>query len=157
MTHNPLQVNELLTRNALLHTIVAVVQGFEDDVGASLRARREAKGLSQSAVAERFGIRLATISNIERGANVRLSSLVEYAKALGYESLAAAVLDQGGDDITRRMLRVWRALEDDEARRDALALVREQIGAEREPRATGGEGTGAAEQGPTRRRARPRR
>ena len=52
----------------------------------TLRAAREQAGLSQRALSARIGVPQSHISKIENGAtDLRLSSLVEFARALDYE------------------------------------------------------------------------
>lgn len=48
-----------------------------------LAAYREQLGLTQSDIAERMGVRQSTVSDFERGAEPRLSTLQRYARALG--------------------------------------------------------------------------
>lgn len=57
-----------------------------EDLIAALKAAREAAGLSQRALGQKVGLPQSHISKIERGgADIRLSSLVELARALGFE------------------------------------------------------------------------
>jgi transcriptional regulator with XRE-family HTH domain len=57
-----------------------------EQIAMSLRAAREAKGLSQRALSELVGVPQSHISKIENGAvDLRLSSLVEIARALDLE------------------------------------------------------------------------
>ena len=56
------------------------------DISQTLKAAREAKGLSQRALAERAGVPQSHISKIETtGVDLRISSLVEIARALDLE------------------------------------------------------------------------
>lgn len=84
-----------------------------DRIGANLRELREARGLTQAAVAEVSKVSTTTINQLEsqRCRDVRLSTMVALAKALGcqVESLFA------GTDIqltTRDHARLLRASED---------------------------------------------
>lgn len=53
------------------------------EVGRRARARREALGLSQMAVAERIGLHFTFVSEVERGErNLSLSSLLRLAEGL---------------------------------------------------------------------------
>jgi transcriptional regulator with XRE-family HTH domain len=57
-----------------------------DDILRTLRAARESSGLSQRDLSSRVGVPQSHISKIESGAtDLRLSSLVEMARALDYE------------------------------------------------------------------------
>lgn len=55
------------------------------EIARALKAAREAKGLSQRALSERSGLTQAQISKVENAGDVRLSSLVELARALDLE------------------------------------------------------------------------
>ncbi|MEX2454463.1 MAG: helix-turn-helix transcriptional regulator [Rhodospirillaceae bacterium] len=57
-----------------------------EELAASLRSAREAKGLSQRALSARSGVPQGHISKIENGTvDLRLSSLVQLARALDLE------------------------------------------------------------------------
>ena len=57
-----------------------------DDITGALKARRQAKGLSQRELSARAGVPQGHISKIEAGAvDLRLSSLIDLARALGLE------------------------------------------------------------------------
>jgi transcriptional regulator with XRE-family HTH domain len=57
-----------------------------EQIVRTLREAREAKGLSQRALAKRVGLPQSHISKIENGTvDLRLSSLIEIARALGLE------------------------------------------------------------------------
>lgn len=65
-------------------------------LGAALRRRRKALGLSQSELADRIGVRQATISRLESGGgDARVSTLMDAAAALGLE-LSFNPRDRGG-------------------------------------------------------------
>ncbi len=58
-------------------------------VGRNLRAYREAKGLSQEAFAEMFGVHRTYMGGIERGErNLTLKSVERLAERVGLEPLA---------------------------------------------------------------------
>ena len=57
-----------------------------DEILQTLRGARELSGLSQRDLSARIGVPQSHISKIESGAtDLRLSSLVEFARALDYE------------------------------------------------------------------------
>ena len=53
------------------------------ELGGRVRAEREARGRSQSWVAERVGVRRQTIADLEAGRNVALNVLMGAVAALG--------------------------------------------------------------------------
>ena len=53
------------------------------ELGQRVRAEREARGRSQSWVAERVGVRRQTIADLEAGRNVALNVLMGAVAALG--------------------------------------------------------------------------
>jgi transcriptional regulator with XRE-family HTH domain len=53
------------------------------ELGERVRAEREARGRSQSWIAERVGVRRQTIADLEAGRNVALNVLVGTVAALG--------------------------------------------------------------------------
>ena len=53
------------------------------ELGERVRAEREARGRSQSWVAERVGVRRQTIADLEAGRNVALNVLMGAVTALG--------------------------------------------------------------------------
>jgi transcriptional regulator with XRE-family HTH domain len=53
------------------------------ELGERVRAEREARGRSQSWVAERVGVRRQTIADLEAGRNVALNVLLGTVAALG--------------------------------------------------------------------------
>ena len=71
-------------------------------VGAAVRARRKAKGLSQEAVASEIGISVITLSNIERGENV--PSLSVYLRLVQHLDVDTAALAEH-QRATRRVNR----------------------------------------------------
>jgi len=71
-------------------------------IGASLKAAREKKGLSQRALSEKVGIAQSHISKIENGAvNLQISSLIELARILELELML----------VPRALLPVFEALQ----------------------------------------------
>lgn len=67
-----------------------------DQFGPAIRSARLARELSQSQVASRSGVSLATVQNLEAGrANPALNTLVAICKTVGLELFSRPV--QGGD------------------------------------------------------------
>ncbi len=57
---------------------------FQTCFGEAIRARREALGVSQEAMAERVGVHRTYMGSVERGErNVSLRNIVRIAQALG--------------------------------------------------------------------------
>lgn len=54
-------------------------------VGLAIRQARESHNLTQEQLGERIGVQKARISSIERGANLRLSTIRRIFRALGEE------------------------------------------------------------------------
>lgn len=54
-------------------------------VGLAIRKARESRNLTQEQLGERIGVQRARICSIERGANLRLSTLRRIFSALGME------------------------------------------------------------------------
>lgn len=54
-------------------------------IGLAIRQVREAKNLTQEELGERIGVQKARISSIERGSNLRLSTIRRIFRALGVE------------------------------------------------------------------------
>lgn len=54
-------------------------------LGAVIQRQRRTRGLTQTELGERAGLRQATISQIERGENARLESLLAVLAALNLE------------------------------------------------------------------------
>jgi predicted transcriptional regulator/DNA-binding XRE family transcriptional regulator len=69
------------------HTIVKAARVGDGDVGRvvglSLKALRQAAGLTQLQMAERLGVGQAAVSKIEQRGDVQISSLQRYVEALG--------------------------------------------------------------------------
>lgn len=86
-------------------------------------------------VAIKAGMRNAQMSAVESGANVEVQFYERIAIALGYRG-ALEMFTSGGDPSTRKLLRLWRALPDEAARKDVLKLMRELIVADAERDAT---------------------
>jgi len=77
-------------------------------------------------MAEKADMRPAQLSALENGANVEIQFYERVARALNFRG-ALELFTSGGDDQTRKMLRLWRALPDDEARNDVLRQMRDWI------------------------------
>jgi HTH-type transcriptional regulator / antitoxin HipB len=58
-----------------------------ESIGRLLAAARERLGLSQSELARRLGVSGANLSRIEHGADLRVSTLVDVARALQLEPM----------------------------------------------------------------------
>lgn len=54
-------------------------------MGLAIRQAREAQNLTQEELGMRIGVQKARISSIERGANLRLSTIRRIFRALGIE------------------------------------------------------------------------
>jgi transcriptional regulator with XRE-family HTH domain len=104
-------------------------------IGAFVRRIRESRGLKQGDVARQAGIRQPQITHLEKGGNVAVEYYDRVARVLGFRG-ALDMFMSGGDPQTRKLLRFWRSLSDDEARNDALELLRDQIVREEELPAT---------------------
>ena len=57
----------------------------EEFIKLRLHSIRKSKGLTQSELANKTGLSVATISNIESNCNCNLNSLIRYVDALGYD------------------------------------------------------------------------
>lgn len=104
-------------------------------IGACIRAIRKERKLTLEQVAEKIGSYASQISLVEGGDNVESQWYERIAVALKFKS-AYEMLASGGDAQTRKLLRLWRALPDDEARTDVLKLVQNMIVDELERDAT---------------------
>lgn len=58
-------------------------RSHKETLAEQVRAAREARGLSQAALAEAAGLRQATVAEVEGGTNVKADSLARLAVALG--------------------------------------------------------------------------
>lgn len=67
--------------------LIEVKEARGDDylVGLAIRQAREAQNLTQEQLGERIGVQRARICSIERGANLRLSTIRRIFSALGLE------------------------------------------------------------------------
>ncbi len=87
MPKHPLKRASDLTKEFLQDPDYAALyrEVANEEIGAALRAVREAKGLSQREVAERMGVTRPRVSQIEsvEGAALALEVLSRYAQALG--------------------------------------------------------------------------
>jgi transcriptional regulator with XRE-family HTH domain len=61
--------------------------GGDTPIGRLLASARERLGLSQSELARRLGVSGANLSRIEHGADLRVSTLVDIARALQLEPM----------------------------------------------------------------------
>lgn len=95
-------------------------------LGHYVKRARERSGLTQGEVAKRAQMRQAQLSALENGANVEIQFYDKAARALNFRG-ALDLFTSGGDAQTKKLLRYWRALPDDEARNDALRQLKEQI------------------------------
>lgn len=59
----------------------------EKPVGHLLASARRARGLSQAELAQRLNVSHANVSRIERGADLKVSTLIDVARELGLEPL----------------------------------------------------------------------
>ncbi|HEX3468788.1 MAG TPA: helix-turn-helix transcriptional regulator [Candidatus Elarobacter sp.] len=59
--------------------------GGKASIGRLLAEERERQGISQGALAKRLGVSAPNLSRIEHGADLRVSTLVDVARALGFE------------------------------------------------------------------------
>lgn len=95
-------------------------------MGDYVRRARQRAGLNQGQLAEKAGMRPAQLSALENGANVEIRFYELVARALNFRGVIE-LFTSGGDDQTRRLLRLWRALPTDEARTDVLRLMKDSI------------------------------
>lgn len=75
--------------------------------GGSIRALREAQGLSQEALAKAAGIGRSTLGHLENGEDVRLSRISAVAKVLGASVEAVA---ESRDFAERRQIRLEQTI-----------------------------------------------
>lgn len=108
-----------------------------EDLGNFVSRVVKRSGRTAIDIAEKGGLTRgpASVSDLKGGANAQWDTLNRFAKGAGYRS-ALEMFMSGGDALTLQMLRVWRALPDDEARRDALAAVKKLRDAVEAPSAT---------------------
>ena len=59
----------------------------ERSVGQLIALERQRQGISQGDLARRLGVSQANLSRIERGADLRFSTLLDVARALGMEPM----------------------------------------------------------------------
>jgi transcriptional regulator with XRE-family HTH domain len=96
-------------------------------LGKFLKRVRVDKGKTQRQIAHESGIPYPTVSLMEKGRNVEIMQYERFAKACGYRN-ALEMIRSGGDALTRRLLRLWAALgDDDQARRDVLDRIERMI------------------------------
>lgn len=99
-------------------------------LGLFIRRVREARGLSAKEVAARAKMRPAQMTHLQQGGNAQWSYYDDFAKAIGFRS-ALEMFTSGGDEQTRRLLRLWHVL-DDEARKLVLRQVKDVRDADEE-------------------------
>lgn len=87
--------------SALWRAWIARRRSRSDAYGESLAQARARAGLTQSQVAERLGVSQSDVSKLERRADVRLSTLYAYARAIGARLHIGL---QGPDDPAPRPL-----------------------------------------------------
>lgn len=75
------------------------------DFGALIVKHRDEQGLSQRALAQKVGIRQATLTSIERGGEVKLSTAHRILSALGQEFEVVAGSDATSDTRSAMQLR----------------------------------------------------
>ena len=79
----------------IFDSTAATTEELEDRLGARIRAVRLSRNLEQAAVAERAGVSVRTIKNLEAGHGSSTATLVRVVRALGrldwIDSLAPAV------------------------------------------------------------------
>ncbi|MDR1990016.1 MAG: helix-turn-helix domain-containing protein [Acidobacteriaceae bacterium] len=105
-------------------------QGPYADLAALIRSFRIAANWTQGELAEKAGIALMSVSAAENGRNARWETLTGIANAFGFENfieLCRAENHPLQTEQTRALLRAWKALPDDQARKDALDLVAAEI------------------------------
>jgi transcriptional regulator with XRE-family HTH domain len=79
----------------------------ERSVGQLLALERQRQGVSQGDLARRLGVSQANLSRIERGADLRFSTLLDVVRALGMEPMivpknAVGVLRSVLESMTRK-------------------------------------------------------
>jgi transcriptional regulator with XRE-family HTH domain len=104
-------------------------------VGQFLRRVREARGLKAKDVAAKASMRPAQMTHLQNGGNALWEYYDSAARAMGFKS-ALDMFTSGGDDETALLLRRWRALSTDAARRDVLRAVKAIRDADEESGAT---------------------
>lgn len=68
---------------------------------------RKSHGLTQKQLSEISGLSTATISNIEKGENYTLKSLIRYAEALGYEiNIDKKVVDNNDSERSNKAVSI---------------------------------------------------
>lgn len=92
------------------------------ELGGYVRSVREARELKQADLARKAEMRGAQLSLLENGANVEIQFYEKVARAMGFRG-ALEMFTSGADRSTRKLLRLWKALPDDAARKDALSAI----------------------------------
>lgn len=101
------------------------------ELGDHVRKCRLRKDLTQTQVADLAKMWGPQVSLVESGANVEVQFYERIARVLGFRN-ALDMFTSGGDASTRKLLRLWRALPDDEARNDVLKVMQRWIVADEE-------------------------
>ena len=65
--------------------LMEVTLNLAEKFGHQLRAARKKLGLSQRELGKRIGVTQAHVSKVERGTDMRLTTLLNFARYLGYE------------------------------------------------------------------------
>jgi transcriptional regulator with XRE-family HTH domain len=97
------------------------------ELGAFVKAVREHRQMTASAVADKAGMRKAQVTLLEKGANVEIQFYDRMAVAMGFRGGALDMFTAVDDRATQTLLRLWRALPDDVARKDALNAVKKIV------------------------------
>jgi transcriptional regulator with XRE-family HTH domain len=75
--------------------------GGERPVGHLIALERQRQGISQGELARRLGVSQANLSRIERGADLRFSTLLDVTRALGMEPM---IVPKSAVGVLRSML-----------------------------------------------------
>lgn len=93
-------------------------------VGAFVKSVRVSRGLKAKDVAEKAAVENSLVSRLEKGENVYLEQYDKVARAMGFRGILEMFKFEP-DPPTRRLLRYWADLRDDErARNEVLDLVK---------------------------------
>lgn len=128
-----------------MQAVSPTTKGPYSALGEYVRRVRSHRGLNQGELAVKAKMRPAQLSGLENGANVEIKFYDRVARAMDYRG-ALEMFTSGGDEKTRKLLRLWRALPDEEARTEVLRLVQDVIVADEEPGATSSGATPTATQ-----------
>lgn len=89
------------------------------DLGDIIRRHREAKGLSQIALAKAAKMRNERLSAVELGHNVHSKWPAKIAKALGFKGIVEMVVTVPNDKVMPQLWKLWPNLSE-QARMDVL-------------------------------------